>query len=346
MNEFKEKEWKVLVSCITFNHAPYIEDAMNGFCMQQTNFPFVCVILDDASTDGEQDVLNSFLQTNFDMEDDISARIEETDDYLVKFARHRTNRNCYFAVFFLKYNHFRKKDNSAYYKELVDNSKYIAICEGDDYWIDRYKLGRQIEFLESNPDYVMCFHNAIVRSQNHSRPDYIMRNFESGDFDTTLLFKKWQLPTASLVYRRNVYNSPIYINRPKGYPGDMTMFYILSCIGKVYGISECMSVYRLHPGGISNAMFKGYCLQLQYNFAKEIGNPQAIKHTGWVIKNALFIFFPKWLMRKEEAKEIYGMAWSSDRKLFIGAFLKIICLWPFLMIKRIIRALWPFKKKR
>ena len=68
----------VCVRCITFNHANYIEDAMNGFTMQETNFPYVCTILDDASTDGEQEVIKKYLQEHFDLEDKSVVRNEET----------------------------------------------------------------------------------------------------------------------------------------------------------------------------------------------------------------------------------------------------------------------------
>ena len=58
-------KWKVCVRCYTFNHAPYIEDAMNGFTMQKTDFPFVCCIVDDASTDGTQEVIKKYIVENF-----------------------------------------------------------------------------------------------------------------------------------------------------------------------------------------------------------------------------------------------------------------------------------------
>ena len=103
MNEQEKYDWMVYVSCMTFNHAPYIVDAMNGFTMQNTDFPFVCAIVDDASTDGEQEVIKNYLNEHFDLEDKVVARHEETDDYVLTFARHKTNLNCYFAVSGLQY---------------------------------------------------------------------------------------------------------------------------------------------------------------------------------------------------------------------------------------------------
>lgn len=152
MSEKKDCKWMVRVSCMTFNHAPYIVDAMNGFTMQRTVFPFVCTIIDDASTDGEQEIIKNYLNEHFDLEDTNVVRHEETNDYLLTFARHKSNCNCYFAVLYLKYNHYSlKKPKLPYIVEWNDNAKYIAKCEGDDYWIDSHKLQIQIDYMEKHP---------------------------------------------------------------------------------------------------------------------------------------------------------------------------------------------------
>ena len=122
----------VWVSCMTYNHSAFIVDAMNGFCRQQTNFPFVCTIIDDCSTDGEQQVIIKYLQTNFDLGTDSITRTDETNDYKLIFSRHKINKNCFFVVLFLKYNHYKKKAKSPYISEWNQGSKYYAICECDD----------------------------------------------------------------------------------------------------------------------------------------------------------------------------------------------------------------------
>ena len=150
-------DFLVQVNCMTFNHASYIEDAMNGFIMQETKFPFVCTIVDDASTDGEQEVIEGYLKEHFDLEDKAIVQQEETDDYVRTFARHKSNYNCYFVVLFLKYNHYSiKKNKKQYFQERLV-SKYVAICEGDDYWIDPLKLQKQVDFLEKNSSYNMVY---------------------------------------------------------------------------------------------------------------------------------------------------------------------------------------------
>ena len=140
----------VSVNCMTYNHASYIEDAMNGFTMQHTSFPFVCIIVDDASTDGEPNVIKRYLSDHFNLEDDTVVRKEETEDFILTYAQHKTNQNCFFTVLFLKYNHHRKKTKAPYFKEWTDNVKYVAMCEGDDYWTDPYKLSRQVKLMEEH----------------------------------------------------------------------------------------------------------------------------------------------------------------------------------------------------
>ena len=109
----------VQVRCLTFNHAAYIEDTMNGFCIQETTFPFVCTIIDDASSDGEALIIRQYLQDHFDLGNNNIMYKEETNDYDMIFAQHSINKNCYFAVYFLKYNHFSIKKKEKYiYKRL------------------------------------------------------------------------------------------------------------------------------------------------------------------------------------------------------------------------------------
>ncbi|MBQ6204464.1 MAG: glycosyltransferase, partial [Prevotella sp.] len=137
------RPFKVCVYCSTFNQTSYIKDTMDGFCMQQTNFPFVCLIMDDASTDGEPEVLEAYLNDHFDTE-----WTKETDDYHLTVARHQENRNCYFAVYLLKYNHYTiKKRKLKYFREVADEIDYVAFCEGDDYWTDEHKLQKQADAL-------------------------------------------------------------------------------------------------------------------------------------------------------------------------------------------------------
>lgn len=249
----KEYKWMVRVSCMTFNHASYIEDAMNGFCMQETDFPFVCTIIDDASTDGEQEVIKRYLEEHFDLEDRSIVRNKETGDCTLTFARHKTNRNCYFAVLYLKYNHYSiKKSKMPYIAEWYEDSKYIALCEGDDYWINSKKLQKQVDFMETNPDYSMCFHNAFISIVKEGERCAEIFNSENNEYDLTFeeAIKKWHVPTASMLMRKDAReNYPSYIK--KIYSGDITLILVLTLRGKIRYLNEVMSVYRKVDDGKS-----------------------------------------------------------------------------------------------
>lgn len=244
-------EYCVYVRCFTYNQASFIEDAMNGFCMQETTFPFVCIIVDDGSTDGEQETIKNYLLTNFDLNDDIITRQEETKDYFLTFSQHKKNKNCFFAVLLLKYNHNQlKKSKFHYIKEWMDNATYAALCEGDDYWIDPYKLKKQVEFMETHTDYSMCFHAVNdVYSNGTSRANsrYIMDN-EECPIEDYFKYEGAYAPTCSMLFRGDALSpKPSYFEKTR--VGDSPMILTMFLRGKVCFLSDIMACYRVNAAG-------------------------------------------------------------------------------------------------
>lgn len=235
------------VCCITYNHAAYIEDAMNGFCMQNTSFPYVCVIVDDASTDGALEVIKKYLEENFELKDKSIVRNEETNDFVMIFAQHKTNLNCFFAVYCLKYNHYSiKKSKKSYYSEW-SNAKYIALCEGDDYWICSEKLERQISKLEKHPDIVMTCSRAKRYSQRRKQVVEDLFCYEQSknvEVKDVILRGGGFIPSCSIVYRNNVKQDyPDYCL--KCHIGDWPLQIMCSMRGTVYYDNDAMVVYRI-----------------------------------------------------------------------------------------------------
>ena len=146
-------EYKVLVYCATFNQSKYIEDTLNGFAIQKTSFPFVCLVIDDASTDGEQDVLKRWIESHCNPKD-----IEMYDHPLsmILKAPDKDNLNCIYVIHLLKKNLFRKQEKRDIISFWERQCKYEALCEGDDYWIDPLKLQKQVDFMDKNPNYSLC----------------------------------------------------------------------------------------------------------------------------------------------------------------------------------------------
>lgn len=204
----EEKAYKYMVSvrCFTFNQSKYILDALNGFVMQQTNFPYVVMVVDDASTDGEQEVIRKFVTEQFDTSDTSIAYEKETDYAHITYAQHKTNKNCYIAVLYLKENHYsQRKPKMPYLAEWRDHVKYEALCEGDDYWIDAQKLQKQVDFLEEHEEYIAVAENAIVKNLITGK-ESLFSNEQERDVTVKELIEKRRFATASVLYRICIYD--------------------------------------------------------------------------------------------------------------------------------------------
>lgn len=241
----------VQVRCLTYNHAAYITDTMNGFCMQQTEFPFICTIFDDKSTDGEQEVIRNYLDENFIMNGNTIQMIKETDDYVLIYTRHKTNINCYFAVYFLKYNHYQlNKSRVPYLLPEWNDIKYIAICEGDDYWTDSCKLQLQVDFLNCNDDVSMVFSRCHVLYRDRYIDDEYpnFKGINDCYFNSEQLYTKWIVPTATIVYRSKLFRR--YTDK-RIYAGDRVLHLRMAEQGKVFGMSDYTAVYRINEDGLT-----------------------------------------------------------------------------------------------
>lgn len=243
----------VCVRCITYNHAPFIQDALNGFCTQNTTFPFVCVIIDDASIDGEQFIINSYLTEHFDLEGN-NAWSLDTDEYKLIYARHKENKNCFFAVYLLKYNHYQvRKSKLPYFSEWDNRTKYIAICEGDDYWIDSCKIQKQVDFMETHPDYGMCYCN--YRDYNEETSSY--KSSETGSIKgiSDLLLKN-SIASLTTLFRSDLYYKYIeeIAPRKRGWKmSDYPRWIWMELESAIHYIDDVVAVYRTLPESASHS---------------------------------------------------------------------------------------------
>lgn len=236
--------FKVLVRCFTYNQSQYIEDALNGFAMQQTNFPFVCLVMDDCSTDGEQEVIKAYLDRECDMS---KAELIEDDTTTMTLVPHRTNVNCTFAAYLLKKNlHKVKGAKMAYVTPWREHCEYEALCEGDDYWMDPDKLQKQVDFLECHDDYSMCIHRTKV--QNESRRECIVHceEIETREYFPSDVFPRWTAHLSSFMFRCELKDA-FPLKHPEWLEsGDTVLLLRMMHLGRVWGMEDCMSVYRMN----------------------------------------------------------------------------------------------------
>ena len=240
-----KQDYKVLVRCFTYNQSKYIEDALNGFAMQQTEFPFVCLVMDDCSTDGEQEVIKEWMERECDM---VKAEYIDFELSNVILVPHKTNPTCSFAFYLLKQNLWRE---DALKRTLVapwrEHCEYEALCEGDDYWIDEIKLQKQVDFLDSNPDYALCYSPVKYFFQNscHLSQNVIGGNAESFE---SLLFAN-TISTPSTLYRKQMelkYEEEIKPGTKNWKMGDYPRWLYFAYNSKVKCMSnEVFAVYRV-----------------------------------------------------------------------------------------------------
>ena len=291
------RKYKVCVWCNTYNQTSYITQAMDGFCMQQMQSPFVCLIMDDASTDGEPEVIKQYLLDFFDTE-----WTKETDDFHLTLSRHKENKNCYFAVYLLKYNHYSvKKPRLNYYREVTTEPDYVALCEGDDYWTDGHKLQKQADALDANPNAMMAYTNfRIIDGENNpvSRP--IIEKFSgrshSGDNLPTLLRYGNYVMNLTSMYRYKVWKSESFTNSPLMMDFALTMSAAL--MGDFIWLPEQTACYRsLESGMIQSGLRKGvhwsqdiyryYARLVMNGQCKPLSLGQRIRLTTLILRRAL-----------------------------------------------------------
>lgn len=213
----------VTVYCLTYNHKDYIRDALEGFVSQKTNFEFEVLVHDDASTDGTADIVREY---------------EENYPSIIKGI-------------YQKENTFQRGINKVYTFLLPrTQGKYIAFCEGDDYWCDENKLQLQVDFMESHPEYSLVAHQALKLLPNGNKISYNSNSLkDDGDLSAQEIIKKHTLfPTASMLFPAKFYteNREFLLNH-RSY--DYLLKVLLATQGKVHVISKVMSVYRVSAVG-------------------------------------------------------------------------------------------------
>ena len=216
----------VSVIMLTYNHEKFIEQAIEGVLMQQTSFPVHLYIADDASTDKTSAICKAY-----------------TEKYPGRITHllNKTNLGV------------RDNYNKAF-KACKD--KYIAHCEGDDYWADAYKLQKQVDFLEQNEQYAICWtkYNVIdeksAASNSAAQPDWLSMIGNEERFEVNLdnIFKPFVTLTLTVIFRQVAINKSVYVSLK--YSKDNTVFCMCLSYGKGAVLNFFGATYRVHNNGV------------------------------------------------------------------------------------------------
>ena len=241
-------KYSVCIKCMTFNHAHCIQDALNGFSCQMTGFPYVAVIVDDASTDGNQNVILDFFKKHFDTQEDGISWSKEDDIARYYYARHKENRNCFYSILLLKRNLFRNPLKRRLIKEWEDASKFIALCEGDDYWTDSLKLQKQVDILENHPDVTLCCTACQIQADDSLETQHRYDRDCIVPTEDIIIGGGLWLHTVTILHRSYLLEDyPDYCR--SCHVGDYPLLLWASLNGSVYYLLENTAVYRYQNTG-------------------------------------------------------------------------------------------------
>lgn len=217
-------KYKVTIATTTYNQEKYIGECLDGIVMQETNFPFQVIVSDDGSTDNTRKILKEYSKKYPD---------------IVK------------PIF--------RKENLGPMDNFIEtlngiNSEYVALCDGDDFWTDKNKLQKQVDFLDTHKDYTICFHQTKIFFEDGSKADELFPKKEKVKETTRLkdLVKECYIPANAVMYRwqfnkKNSFKEKFPTNIV---PGDYFVHLLHARQGKIKFLKEIMSCYRRHDAGM------------------------------------------------------------------------------------------------
>lgn len=242
----------VTVRCLVYNHAPYIRQCLDGIVMQKTNFHFEAIVHDDASTDGSALIISQYAERY----PNIIKPIYESE------------------------NQYSKSDGSL--SRIMNEhtkGKYIAFCEGDDFWTDPYKLQKQIDLLESNVECGLCYTKASVYNDIAKRDECYTIGVNSCSFEQLLLYNS--IPTLTVVMSSALYKQYLIniIPSAKNWKmGDYPAWLYAAVSSKIVFIDETTATYRVRNGSASRPVeigkkigFINNTFEIQRYYAEKYG---------------------------------------------------------------------------
>lgn len=283
----------VSIQCAVYNHEPYLRQCLDGFVMQKTNFKFEAIVHDDASTDRSSAIIKEYA----DKYPDIIKPIFEAE------------------------NQYSKGDGSlSRIMDAASIGKYIAICEGDDYWTDENKLQKQVDWLENHPDYVLIADNALV-CNSITNKEYLFNQSEDKDYLIADMIKTRRFPTAGVLYRKKAQDGFYETCR---YSYDTMLWCYLATKGKIHFCSQVSSVYRRGMQGITE-----YTGRYKFALMAEKWNKELVRVFG--------SYFDESIVSHNMYNAFMSAIDGADMKVAIRCILKMLRYEPLSTCKFVVK---------
>lgn len=279
----------VAIRTLVYNHEAFLRDYFEGIIMQKTDFPFIAVIHDDCSTDGSAKIIREY-----------AAKYPKIIKHIFE------EQNCYQNGL---WNEANKKMEEAY-----KDAKYIAYCEGDDYWTDPNKLQRQVDFLDAHPEYAAIAENGLVQN-SVSKTEYPFNPEPSHDIELEEAITKRRFPTAGVMRRKEVLDGFFETCR---YHIDTIQWCWIISKGRFRYENIVSSVYRKGAQGMT-------VYTEPYQLAKTA--------QAWNLEILRVFNVEKDFMYAHIAKSYFDCAKSSIRRLHIRSLCKCMYFWCVFKLK-------------
>ena len=300
-NELEEALPKVSVCIQTYRHAAFIEQCLDSILSQQTTFPFEIILGEDESDDGTREICIRYAKLH--------------PDKIKLFLRNRID--------VIKIN---GKETGRYnFKENLKSSrgKYIALCEGDDYWTDPEKLQKQITFLESNLEFGICFHKVLELNSFDGSKNRFIPPIESDTIYTTADYiMNNHTATCSMVFRREMLLPlPDWFDEVPFGDLAISLLTMLRSNGKAFVFNDVMGVYNIHMGGVHGS-FQKNPEQLRQAFSQHLAFTKIIAKKLFNSNDYRNFIYDKYAETYHQLENISRIL-KQPTKIWFNKFMKV-----------------------
>ena len=280
----------VYIECQAYNHGPYIAKCLEGIVMQKTTFPFVAIVHDDVSKD-------------------------ETPQIIAKYAQKYPD---IIKPIFSKENKYSQGILDDFMHEQCKDAKYVAICEGDDYWTDPYKLQKQVDILEADESLMMCVTDCSVVDNNgaeiKAKRGRVVKDDIAGRYNLRDFFRdNHQYPTLSIVYRNNHSQEirAMIKHTQNPFLSDWTQWIFTLIYGDVYFINEVTCAYRINPTSVTHTVNRVARAKASREICNSVADilPEEYKDIAADLRDTRWVWIS--LIFAYKAERLYfGMIWA------------------------------------